>query len=249
VIYIWIRSTTNWEDEDAVMAQLSPELRTKVAVWNDTLNIPFHVFRHRVRQIARFNLSEVENAVCASWEEIPEGSLVLPVDDDDWFAPDIASVLEGEDDARVTGYYWISSFIEVPTNLRHQLGLIRRRFFPRTRPRYICTTNNYALLKRAETKALLRSHGRASEWFGREAASVRRVERRLSTMNRTLGSQTSLAMGKPALTRSQLVRKCRRYKKLYDKEVTPELAWCRPYLAMMADLMDQLRVTDRRPVV
>jgi hypothetical protein len=68
-------------------------------------------------------------------------------------------------------------------------------------------------------------------------------------MNRTLGSQTSLAMGKPALTRSHLVRKCRRYKKLYRKDVTPDLAWCRPYLAMMADLMDQLSVTDRRPAV
>jgi hypothetical protein len=248
-IYIWIRSTTNWEDEEAVLAQLSPDLRSKVAVWNDTFNIPFHVFRHQVRQVARFNLSKVENAVCAPWEEIPDGSLVLPVDDDDWFAPDVAGVLEREHDARVTGYYWISSFIEVPTNLRHRLGLIRRRVFPRTSPKFICTTNNYALLKSPETKPLLQSHRRASEWFARDGAPVRRVEQRLSAMNRTLGSQTSLAWRKPVLTRCQLVRKCRRYKRLYREGVTPDLAWCRPYLAMMADLMDQLRVTNRRPAV
>ncbi|MGH2991972.1 MAG: hypothetical protein ACRDL1_00340 [Solirubrobacterales bacterium] len=248
MIYIWIRSTTNWEDEEAVLAQLSPELRSKVGVWNDTFTIPFHVFRHRVREIARLNVSKVEDAVCARWEEIPVGSLVLPADDDDWFAPDVGRALQRAYDSRATGYYWIPGFIEVPINFGHRLSLIRRRVFPRTPLKWICTTNSYALLKRPETKRLLQSHVRASEWFEEQpAGTANRVERRLSVMNRTLGSQTSLGFGKPGLTRSQLIRKFRRYRALYRRAESPELAWCRPYLAMMADLMDQLSVKDLRP--
>jgi hypothetical protein len=59
-------------------------------MWNQTFDLPYHVFRQRVRRIAELNLQRVENAVRARWDEIPDGALVAPVDDDDWFAPDSA---------------------------------------------------------------------------------------------------------------------------------------------------------------
>jgi hypothetical protein len=243
VIYIWVRATTSWDDERAFLAQADPELKRKVDVWNETFNLPFHVFRHRVRQIARQNHSRVEGAVCAGWDEIPEDALVVPVDDDDWFAPDVAKVLEREFDPGATGYRWVSSFIEVPIHFPHRLGLIRRRIFPGTRPRFVCTTNNYALVKRPETEVLLRRHVRASKWVeAQEAGVMKTIDRRLSVMNRTLASQTTLRLERPTIERSRLIRKYRRYKRLYRRATVPELAWSRPYVAMMAELMDELEM-------
>jgi hypothetical protein len=246
VIYIWVRTTMNWEDERAFLAQARPEIRPRVAVWNETFSIPFHLFRHRVWQIARENLSRVEGAVCAGWEEIPDGALVVPVDDDDWFAPNVAEVLEGEYDPGATAYRWVSSFIEVPIHFPHRLGLIRRRIFPGTRPRYVCTTNNYAMVKSPETKDLLRSHPRASRWAeAQEAGVVKRIDQRLSVMNRTLASQTTLGVGRAMIRRSRLIWKFHRYKRLYRRLDLSHLPWSRPYVAMMRDLMDELRIRDR----
>jgi len=241
VIYIWVRETTNWEDEHAFLAQVDSELAGKVELWNDTFNIPFHTFRHRVREIAQLNHSRVEGSVCAAWDEIPEGGLVVPVDDDDWFTPDVGGVLERELDSGAIGCYWVSSFIEVPIHFRHRLGLIRRRIRPNTPPKWICTTNNYAMLKTAETEPLLSSHVHASRWVARrKAEGMRRIERRLSVMNRTLASQTSLAHEKSSISRRRLIRRFHSYKTLYATE--PELGWCRPYVALMAELMEELRV-------
>jgi hypothetical protein len=242
MIYIWTRKAPNWEDEEAVLAQLSPQMKSRVDLWNQTFNIPFHTFRHAVREIAELNMSEVESAVQARWDEIPDGSLVLPVDDDDWFAPNVASVLAAAHDDRFNGYYWISSFKEVPIHFRHRLGLIRRRIFPRTPPKFVFTTNNYALPKGTETKPLLDSHVHASERVeDGTVGPLKRLEQRLSVHNRTLGSQTSLAY---VHERSQLIRKYHEYMRLYKRRGAPGLEWCRPYLAMMADIMDRLKVRN-----
>ena len=268
MIYVWIRATVNWEDEQAFLAQLDPSFKPKVDLWNATFNTPFHLFRHRVREIARLNHSRIEGAILASWAEIPEGALVVPVDDDDWLSPDLGDVLEEEYDPDLTGYYWVRTFFEVPFDLGHRLGLIRRSLLPRTPPRYFATTNNYALLKSPETRLLLESHIDASRWFeGQGAERAKGIERHLSAMNRTLASQTSLTKRRlRPVDRSVLIRKFHRYRRLYrdlarepdpvrlrwrrrsgpvwGRPRAPELAWCRPYLAMMADLMEELTPRD-----
>jgi hypothetical protein len=244
VIYIWVRDTTDWEDEDAFLAQLPSELEPKVELWNATFNMPFHAFRHRVREIAKLNQARVEGSTCAAWDEIPEGGLVVPVDDDDWFAPDVGRVLEGELESGDLGCHWISSFIQVPIHLRHRLGLIRRRFQPNTPPKWICTTNNYAMRKTAETAPLLASHVTASRWVtGRDGRGMKRLDSHLSVMNRTLASQTSLAHERSSISRRRLIRRFHGYKTLYQEPIPEELGWCRPYLARMAELMSELRIS------
>lgn len=248
MVYIWIRATVDWADEEAFLAQLVPKFRPKVELWNETFNIPFHAFRHEVGRIAELSRSRVEGSVPADWDEIPGGALVLPCDDDDWFASDVASVLEQEHDARMAGYHWTSSFVEVPMHLGHRLYLVRRRLVPWWRPKFVLTTNNYALPKTPQTEELLRRHVRASQWFvAGGGKSMKRIDRRLSVMNRTLASTTSLGGGDPRLTRAMLIRKFRRYRRLYRRRVPHELAWCRPYVAMMADLMERLEVREPPP--
>jgi hypothetical protein len=243
MIYIWVRSEVDWGDGERFLAQVYPHFRPKVEAWNRTFDLPYHVFRQRVKRIAELNLDRVEDAVRAPWNEIPDGALVAPVDDDDWFAPDLGTRLERELRDGALGCYWTSSFVEVPIGLPHRLGLLRRRVFPDTPPRYTCTTNNYALVKRPDTKVYLRRHVRAGRWIEGEVTDrVDRIDARLSLMNRTLASQTSLGAKGPMISRGRLVRKLREYQRLYRDLDLPELPWCRPYLAMMGDLMDEIGV-------
>lgn len=242
-----MRKTLDWLDEDVFWAEVDPRVRPRAELWNETFNIPYHRFRHRVRQIAELNHSRVEGAVPSEWDDIPDGALVLPVDDDDWFSPDAARILESEVEPDVRGYLWASRWIEVPTTPGHRLYLIRRRLLPWTPPKWICTTNNYGMLKDPDAKPMLAHHVIASEWFESRvrngtAAGVKRIDRELGVANRTLASMTSLRVLAPRqpFDRPQLVRKFRRYKRLYREFEAPGLDWCRPYVAMMADLMDEL---------
>ena len=87
MIYIWLRRTTHWEDEKIFFKQLKDDFRPKVEAWNSVFKMPYNIFRHRLKQIAQLNLSRVENALCTTMDEIPNGSIVVPIDDDDWLSP------------------------------------------------------------------------------------------------------------------------------------------------------------------
>jgi hypothetical protein len=82
---------------------------------------------------------------------------------------------------------------------------------------------------------------RASAWVdGSLPGRVAWIPARLSLQNRTLASQTSLAYTRPDITRAQILRKLRRYRRLYRRWTSVELAWARPYVEMMSALTDRL---------
>jgi len=70
------------------------------------------------------------------------------------------------------------------------------------------------------------------------------VDTRLSVMNRTLASRTSLGLMRPEeckpIRQSTLLRKYRQYRTLYKRPPGPELEWCSTYIRMMDDLMSEL---------
>ena len=241
MVHIWVRATLDYDDARAFEAELKPGFRGQVELWDATFTMPYRVFRGRVRAIARENLARVANARCSSWDQIPDGALVLPCDDDDWFRPDVAEVVMRSGGAG--GVRWRSSFLEVPMHWRHQLG-IWRRHVQGPRPDFLCTTNNYALFKAPDARERMRNHLAASAWVGEQPpGAVPYLRERLSLMNRTLASQTSLGRhAGGAIGRRALLRKLDRYRRVYEAPLRGELAWAQPHADAMRALTAELEL-------
>ena len=243
MVHIWVRSTLPWNDDAAFRAQVDPSFEPCLRVWDASFEMPYNHFRARVYDIAQANLTNVRGAKVSDWDDIPEGALVLPVDDDDWFAPHAAETLKRELRPATPAYVWEASFAETPTWMGHRLYLARRRLLPWTPPRWSCSTNSYAMEKAEGRQELLRLHTRASAWVDRAPpGAVRFLGERLSMMNRTIASQTQLRRGDPpaVATPDEMRRKLARYRRLYRRLQRSAAPWARPYLAMMGDLVDEL---------
>lgn len=244
---MWIRRTVDWTDERAFRAQLSPGFRPLVELWDEVFDLPYHRFRAELRQIAAENHARIDGArVVVDWAEIPDGAIVLPVDDDDWFAPDVARVLRTHDSPELLGFRWKASFLKVPFHFRHRLGMFWRSFLDDPPLPFPFITNNYALRRRDELRPLLLDHVRASAWLrATDAARVHRIPRRLGLMNRTLASQTTLRMLPRNTRRTSLVRKYHRYRVLYRRPLPSGLEWAAPSVARMDELMADLNLRPR----
>ena len=244
-VFIWVRTAIDWADEERSRAQLKPEFLPKLALWDATFSIPYHRFRHELCEIARLNLSRVAGAPVRAWDAIPDGSIVLPIDDDDWFAPDIVSRLAPLFDADAIGYRWLPAYLEVTVGPRHRLELFWREIFPWLAPRHLCATNGYAIVKRPGTREIGALHTHASRLFARESERVRVLGGHLSVVNRTLASQTTLFHKRPSISQRRLLGKYRRYRRLYGDAHLEGADWAAPYLERMASLMEELRLAKR----
>jgi hypothetical protein len=242
LLYIVVRKTTDWTNEATVRAQLPDGFATLVDLWNDTFEMPYHHFRQRLKEIAQANLSRVEGAVTVALEEVPPGALIAPVDDDDWFAPEMAKVVIGDHAKPYKGYRWPSRFLEVPPNFDQWLGVWRRRLLgsPQT---WLCTSNNYVIENIPGVAGVVGSHILATEWFIENSALVKVLDVPLSLQNRNIASQTALLFRSGTMmTRRRLLRRRRQYRALYARASPPLLPWCAAHVADMAELMESLAV-------
>lgn len=249
MIYICIRRTLDWRDEAAFDAQLDPAFRPKVDVWNATFSISYHLFRHRLKAIAQSNLHRVDGATIADFAQVPPGELIVPVDDDDWFAPDLVLRLRRAYTPAARGYLWRRDVLAPPRtvsrrsrpNVRTGLGWIRARVFGPPADPVICKTNNYAFRNLPEASQLPRDHMTASEYFTAHASEIQRIHATLGVQNRNLASQTALGWKRPMLERDELIASFWRYRRLYrSRGIRTEIGWARPYIEDMAELMDEL---------
>lgn len=242
MIYLSIRKTLDWKNAELVAARLRPAFRAKVSMWDATFRMPYHEFRHELKEIAQRNLANVAGATIAPVDEVPLGALLVPVDDDDWFAPDLVQRLEAVIEPNVTGYYWIRNILEVP-GARSPL----KRWFRSRRPlelgptanqgRYTCGTNNYAFVTSTESSELVASHEVASRVFDAYPDHVKHLPATLSLQNRNISSQTALAFRRPDITRGELLRTYRSYLRLYPRvRLAAGLAWAAPYIDAVAEL-------------
>jgi two-component sensor histidine kinase len=74
-----------------------------------------------------------------------------------------------------------------------------------------------------------------------DAPGVSRLDRRLSLVNRTLASQTTIGMKSGTVTRKHLLEKHRRYLSLYRTPSRTVPSWALPYVELMGALMGRLQ--------
>jgi hypothetical protein len=250
VIWLFIRRTIDWEDEALFRAQLRDKLVPMVDLWDASFTIPYHRFRARVKAIGYACNEQVQGArITEDWNAIPDGALVLPCDDDDWFRSDVATVLAERIAAHpgASTYAWTASFVQRPMNRGHRLYIARRALLPFTWERWKVSTNNYALFKADATLPFADSHGKASEAIEDGRLVRHKFRERLSVMNRTLASSTQLGSGSwRPLPPELLMRKYERYRTLYHRP-PHGLAWAAPQVAQMRDLMAELELRPDRP--
>jgi hypothetical protein len=238
MVYIHLRRSLDWADEAAVQSGLVAKFRPKLETWDATFNIPYRCFRLRLKEIAQLNLSRVEGARFAELEAVPPGAIVAPVDDDDWFSPHLVSRLTAASDPKIRGYHWIRHILEPERHRRRLKGLLKEAL---TR-KVIFATNNYAFRNGPGVEALLRNHLSASYELHAHPAEFKYVSAALSLHNRSLASQTVLAYGRPTLTREELIESYEIHRTLYARtRLSRSLRWASPYVALMAELMDDLK--------
>jgi hypothetical protein len=240
VIHICVRRTLDWQDEDLVSAQVLPEFRSKLVAWNATFDMPYPVFRQRLKTIAQLNLARIEGVTHSELRAVPPGHTIVPVDDDDWLAPDLGIQLGRALDPNARGYLWRREVIEPLSLLRRGLSYVARRL---GRPELLtCKTNNYAVVNEPGVADLVLNHTKASAYFDAHPSDVRRIPATLAVQNRNLASQTALAWGRPSISRDELLAVFRRYRDLYSSpRLAAALTWTRPYIDLMADLMHEIR--------
>jgi hypothetical protein len=241
VIYVCVRRTLDWHDEVAVARDLDPTFRPKLEAWNETFTMPYHEVRRRLKGIAELSLSRIDDAVRVPWDEIPDGALVVPVDDDDWFAPDLAHGLLASREPHIEGYVWNDYTVEIRRPLSARLNYWWWRL--RGNRPLTCGSNSYAITKTPERFPLVRRHGQASRYFDANPALVRRLPGNWSVRNRNPTSQTEMGWRRPHVTHAELVETFRQYRRLYPGIRLPRaFRWAEPYVTMVADLIREIHV-------
>ena len=241
-IHICVRETLDWGNAEIVKAQILPHFRSKFDTWNATFDMPYHVYRARVKAIAQLNLSRVAGARCSALETVPAGHLIVPVDDDDWFAPEFAERLFAEQTVEHSCYLWRRTPIEAAHPIRNTY--LRVAALVGRGDRVICQTNNYAIVQQDGLGSLALSHMAAAMHFRAHPADVKRIPATLAIQNRHLGSQTTLAWRRPSIAPHQLVTLLGQHQKRYRSWRLPrDQQWARPYVDLMADLLSDIRPT------
>lgn len=105
MIYIVVRQTTDWNNEATFCAQIPEGVQPSIELRNATFTIPYHLYRRELKRIAQLNLAGIQRARYIPRNEVPEDAVVVPTDDDDWFSPQLAKVLEEHVDGHHVGYY------------------------------------------------------------------------------------------------------------------------------------------------
>ena len=125
-------------------------------------------------------------------DEVPDDAVVVPIDPNDWLAPELARRIEAARDTACIAWHWRREVLSVPhEDGRKGLSLWRRRR-RRSEPD-LCGGCNYAITNRTAFAAVIASPHSASDYFAANGNFVRELPQTLGIENRSLASRSSLA--------------------------------------------------------
>lgn len=117
---ILVRKTLPWHkirDMDHFKSMCSfPQILPFVEEWNKVLNMPYWVFRSKVKEIANKSLRRTGIPVMTNLRRVGRkfNRIVIPIDDDDWLAPNIKDVLPNLfSDPKVRGVCWDNAVFRI----------------------------------------------------------------------------------------------------------------------------------------
>jgi hypothetical protein len=202
-----------------------------LGVWNNAFRMSYFNFRAKLQALVRDNWNAVEGATVAPPGKLPLPpgfKVVVPVDDDDFFSPDLAFHLVRTMTPLV--HWWEAKLGAGSLNIDKRPN------------RY--ATNQYALRGEAIKPGWLYHH-----WFVHTLrGKTRNINRFLSLNNKTVASLGVLVPNRTsyfnfrAMTKPNRIGRLRGIAKKGTRvpEVPPGLEWAKPYIERVAELHQEL---------
>lgn len=203
---------------------LTDRLLSNVISWNNIFSISYFEFRNTLKNIAAANLENVKNIKgfvdAKSWNTVPDDAYLLPVDDDDWFHPDIVSNIEAHH-KDFSCYYWRHSIIGFTPSLNDHQGL----------KEFGCCfgTNSYMLQRKIATIGLLEDHYSNSKTPGSLP-----LELQLNLTNKTMASTLNI-LEEISLIDTQLVG-------MIEPIIPEHFLWAKPYIEATTQLYRSMKL-------
>lgn len=224
-----------------------------ISTWNSIFSITYPNYRKRIRDIAEHCLGNTGLPIFrADFKKLMEWNpgeeiIVFPTDDDDWFRHDLGSTIDFFDE-KTNILYW--PFVKFDTT--DDTSLLDYNI-PMLKSYNACCyikTNNYAIRRSylcnlSNAYRLLHYHSDAYDTFTRYAKEIpsdfKTINESLSVCNRHAGSLSYLNV---LMREGNFEQKLRYfcYREKHLPQISGNLKWAEPYMEMMEDLNQRLRV-------
>jgi hypothetical protein len=262
-IVLYVRTNVDWgsmtEENFLRQEQFSNSVRAlsdaqkegflqAIRLWNRTFGMSYFAYRQRLKEIAELNWTRVRNLDLVVRRPdlitILDGLdryVVLPVDDDDWFHPDVANVLRRRWQPDIDAFHW-------PDGLYRSVPFQDRFDQPANQERLVVrrwdsdfTTNGYATTRKGLSEIhgqmrhrVLDFHWAAGKAFHRDGAMRCFIDQALSASNKSLASATNL---KALVDRSLITRNIPHLLR-QTTSIQPPLRWAADYITQ-TELLNQ----------
>ena len=221
-----------------------------IRLWNRTFGMSYFVYRQRLKEIAELNWARVRNLDLVVRRpdliSILDGLdryVVLPVDDDDWFHPDVADILRSRWRADIDAFHWPDGlYRSVPFQDRFDKPAAQERLVVRhwdddfTTNGYPITRKGLADIQGSMKHRVLAFHWAAGKTFHRDGVGRCFVDQVLSASNKSLASATNLK----ALTDRTLVLRNLPHLRRRTAAIEPPLQWAAEYIGLTEQLNEEL---------
>jgi SAM-dependent methyltransferase len=228
-----------------------------IRLWNRTFSLSYFTYRQRLKEIAELSWTRIRDLdLIVRRQDLftvldhLDQFIVLPVDDDDWFHPDIANVLRQHWRDDVDAFHWPDGlYRSVPFQDRFQQTMSQERLVLRHWPGDFAT-NGYALTRAGFSRCDLQTkrrvlsfHWAAGKTFHQPGFTRRLLDQPLSASNKSLASATNL---KALNRRADVVRNAPHLKRR-TTNIPHQLRWAQEYVALTERLNESLcrRLTDQ----